>query len=85
MDCDCLPILPDRRSNPSVIPNAQRTQSLHNSERELVALLRTAILDIDQTRATSLRATASRYDWATLGPVYDDLFDQIARSGPATR
>jgi len=83
--CDCLPILPDRLSYPALVPGDYRARCLYTTEAELVRLLRDAVRRVDETRATSLRAVAARYDWAAMAPLYDSTLDQIARAAAVAR
>ncbi len=76
--CDCFPILPRRLSYPELIPESLHPLCLYDGFEGLLARLREAILQIEATRAISLRAAMARFDWRQLAPQYDDLLQDVA-------
>jgi len=71
MYCGCFPILPRRLAYPQFVPECYQDRCLYRDHDELVALLTQAILQIGETRATSLRQDVARYDWTIMAPEYD--------------
>ena len=77
--CASLPILPRRLAYPQFIPACYHDRCLYDDQEGLVALLERAIVDIEATRAASLRAAVARYDWSIMAPEYDRRLEHIAR------
>ena len=76
--CGCFPILPRRLSYPELIPDAVQDACLYDDFEGLLDRLRQAILDIDRTRAFSLRQQMARFDWRVMAPRYDTLLAEVA-------
>ena len=79
--CGCFPILPRRLSYPELIPPEHHRSCLYDDERHLLDLLRSAVQDIETTRAFSLQEAMASFDWQQMAPRYDDILRQV----PAAR
>jgi glycosyltransferase involved in cell wall biosynthesis len=77
--CDCHPLLPDRLAYPEHIPAEVRDLHLYQNHNQFVNMLRERILDIDGTRAATVREHVSRYDWGVIAPAYDRFFEALVR------
>jgi len=77
--CGCYPVLPHRLSYPEIIPPPYHTSCLYE-DLGLLARLRWALVHPDQARkvAAELRPAVARFDWAEMGPRYDERFSRIA-------
>jgi glycosyltransferase involved in cell wall biosynthesis len=79
--CHTLPILPHRLSYPELIPARYHDQCLYENEAGLLERVRRALLHPEESAltATALAATAARYAWHKVAPVYDGFFLTLAR------
>ena len=75
--CGCLPILPHRLNYPELIPAEWHDRCLYDDFDGLLARLRAAIAD--PTAPQALRASAARFDWQTLAPVYDAFMAEAGK------
>jgi glycosyltransferase involved in cell wall biosynthesis len=80
--CDCFPVLPDRLTYPELIPSEYHDACLYHDFDGLLAHLRQAITQMEETRRFSLRAQVARYDWQEMAPRYDNLFEQVSTARP---
>jgi glycosyltransferase involved in cell wall biosynthesis len=80
----CFPVLPDRLSYPELIPKPHHDTCLYEDFDGLFARLRWALTNSNDARAVAseLRPSVARFDWRTMGPVYDEQFSALA-AGPA--
>ena len=74
--CGARPVLPRRLSYPELLP-PDRTDCLYDDFPGLLTRLRDAIQAPEAL--SNLRPAAARFDWSVLGPVYDDLLEEVAR------
>jgi glycosyltransferase involved in cell wall biosynthesis len=74
MYCNCCPILPHRLAYPEHIPPEYHEDFFYRDFEDLLAMLRHRITNIDETRRIETRHLISHYDWATMAPRYDVLF-----------
>ncbi len=74
--CNCTPLLPRRLAYPEHLPAALQDQFLYSDFNDLLKRLRVLLKKPCQETA-ALRAHVANYDWAKLGPRYDDLFTRI--------
>ncbi len=67
------PVLPARLSYPELIPVEHHETCLYDDFEELVSILRTALLNRDESRRTAaaLAAATAVYDWTNMAPRYD--------------
>lgn len=79
MYCDCFPILPRRLAYPQFIPAFYRHRCLYDDQEALVALLERAAVEIEATRATTLRPAVVGYDWSIMAPAYDRRLEALAQ------
>ena len=81
--CRTHPLLPNALSYPELIPDSFHSDCLYQQDRELVQLLKRAILDPDRSihLAGLLASEMDRFDWRQLAPRYDD---ELARLGSAS-
>jgi glycosyltransferase involved in cell wall biosynthesis len=76
--CECRPVAPRRYNYPDLVPPAWHESSLFDDEPGLLRLLRQAIT-APRTADGAGRASASRFDWATVAPVWDSAIESMAR------
>ena len=75
--CNCYPLLPKRLAYPEHIPENCHDRFFYDGFDDLVARLEKLILNIDQVRQENIQPFVSRYDWQTMAPIYDDLFEAM--------
>jgi glycosyltransferase involved in cell wall biosynthesis len=76
--CGATPVLPRRLSYPELIPPEFHASCLYDDFAGLLARLRAFL-----TRAApppELRRAMARFDWSEMGPVYDDLLNDVAEN-----
>ena len=73
MYCGCLPILPDRLAYPEHFPPEVKQAYFYQSEAELAAMLRSAILEYPRKPQTDIRTIAQKYDWNKMIREYDEF------------
>jgi glycosyltransferase involved in cell wall biosynthesis len=80
MYCACFPVLPRRVAYPEVVPGEYQELCLYDGFADLVARLRWSLEHPDARVASlpELRRAAARFDWQYLGPVYDDVLEDIS-------
>jgi hypothetical protein len=78
--CNCYPLLPNRLAYPELIPAEFHAHHFYDGFDDLVDRLDTAIRNIKNIRAQSLRPLAEKYDWRSMAPVYDSCLAQIKNS-----
>jgi glycosyltransferase involved in cell wall biosynthesis len=80
--CGCFPVLPRRLSYPELVPPPYHEACLYEDREGLLARLRWALAHPDRARALAaqLRPAVARFDWAQMGPCYDEAMDRIARA-----
>jgi glycosyltransferase involved in cell wall biosynthesis len=83
--CHCFPILPDRLSYPELLPAASHEACLYQDYDGLLARLRHALLNVEETRSRSLRAEVARYDWSQMAPEYDRRLALVAQEAARGR
>ncbi len=85
--CGCFPVLPHRLAYPELIPQAYHEVCLYDdvggSGEGLLARLRWALTHLEQTRALAaeLRPAIARFDWAEMGPRYDEALAALVGGG----
>ena len=79
--CGCFPVLPCRLVYPELLPPSYHEACLYKDFEGLLARLRWALAHPDQTcaLATELNPVVARFDWAVLGPRYDETLAALAR------
>ena len=77
--CGCFPILPRRLAYPELVPPAYHEGCLYEDFEGLVARLRWALANLEQAHAVAaaLRPVVARFDWAELGPQYDQVLESV--------
>ena len=75
--CDCFPVLPHRLTYPDYVSPAYHARCLYHDFDGLVALLRAAIQQIEQTRQVSFCDRVARYDWSETAVVYDTVLESL--------
>jgi glycosyltransferase involved in cell wall biosynthesis len=80
--CGCFPVLPRRLSYPELVPQPYHEACLYEDREGLLTRLRWALVHPDQARALAaqLRSAVARFDWAEMGPRYDEAMEGVARS-----
>ncbi|MEZ4600323.1 MAG: DUF3524 domain-containing protein [Syntrophotaleaceae bacterium] len=81
MYCHCHPLLPKRLAYPEHIPEPFRDDFFYRDQSDLLRRLKRLLLDPRLVQRGGTRRFVEGYDWSVLGPVYDALFDDIARDG----
>ncbi len=86
MYAGCVPVAPRGLNYPYLVPKELHDVCLFESEAEFRELLRARLVGrrpTDGERAT-LREAARRYDWAVVGPEWDEQLRLLARCSFAT-
>jgi glycosyltransferase involved in cell wall biosynthesis len=80
--CGCFPVLPRRLSYPELVSQPYHEACLYEDRQGLLTRLRWALVHPGQARALAaqLRSAVARFDWAEMGPRYDEAMEGIARS-----
>ena len=75
----CFPILPRRLVYPELLPPAYHEGCLYEDFEGLVARLQWALANLEQAHAVAaaLRPVVARFDWAELGPRYDQVLESV--------
>jgi glycosyltransferase involved in cell wall biosynthesis len=76
--CGATPVLPRRLSYPELIPATFHARCLYDDYPGLLARLRACTTCPEPLPA--LRGAMARFDWSALGPVYDDLLEDVAEN-----
>jgi glycosyltransferase involved in cell wall biosynthesis len=76
--CDCYPLLPRRLAYPEHVPPERHGDHLYDNFGDLVAMLADRIEHIGDTRMTETRSFVAGYDWETMAPRYDGVFQAVA-------
>ena len=76
-----FPVLPNRLSYPEILPEEFHTFCLYENKQELVEQLRWAISHPKESKnlAQKLASIMLRYDWAQMGPLYDDVLNRCLK------
>jgi glycosyltransferase involved in cell wall biosynthesis len=79
--CGCFPVLPRRLTYPELVPEAYHEACLYGDREGMLTRLRWALVEPDQARALAaqLRSAVARFDWAEMGPRYDEVMEGVAR------
>jgi glycosyltransferase involved in cell wall biosynthesis len=85
--CGCFPILPRRLSYPELIPSIYHDACLYDDFDGLLVRLRRALIHVQETREFTLEEHMVRFDWRTMAPHYDALFERVLAQAarPATQ
>jgi hypothetical protein len=81
--CGAWPVLPRRLSYPELIPPELRPNCLYDDFDGLLARLRSALASPEP--GSELHAAMTRFDWSVMGPVYDDLMENMAENRGLTQ
>ena len=75
-----FPLLPDRLVYPERLPVTHHARCLYDGHDDLVAKLTWALTHPGETRrlAASLHGTMAAFDWAAVGPLFDDRLEIVA-------
>lgn len=68
----CFPILPDRLAYPEHLSIDRQDRHLYTGLDDFVKKLELAVVNIEETRGTNLKAQVERYGWDKMAPLYDD-------------
>ena len=80
MYCNTYPLLPDRLAFPEHIPVEKKKQFIYQNFDELLAKLKTALMQIEQSRAVNVQQYVQQYDWSVQAPLYDAEFEELANN-----
>lgn len=77
--CGCFPVLPKRLTYPELVPPSHHQACLYEDYEGLLARLRWALAHLDRARALAneLRPAIARFDWAEMGPRYDEALSAL--------
>ena len=73
--CGAYPILPRRLAYPELLPESYHSKHLYNNEDDLYELLKESIKDITMVREYSMGDWIQKFDWNSMAPSYDKLFN----------
>jgi glycosyltransferase involved in cell wall biosynthesis len=76
--CGAAPVLPDRLSYPELIPPDFHARCLYDDFAGLLARLRA--FSTNPEPLPGLQPALARFDWSVMGPVYDDLLEDVAKN-----
>lgn len=79
--CGCLPVTPARYNYPALVPTRLHGRCLYETEAELVERLRVALADPPDA-GEALRASAARFGWTEVGPIWDAEIERLAAARP---
>jgi glycosyltransferase involved in cell wall biosynthesis len=77
MYCECAPLLPNGLNYPHLVPAAQHSVCLYDSEQEFIDKLRNAVLGAELDTGP-LRRAATRYDWSTVAAQCDTAISDLS-------
>jgi len=75
--CGCRPLLPERLAYPELIPEKSRNEVFYNGYDGFLTRLRDLLVN-PIPEDERLRASMLRYDWETMAPQYDRVFERLA-------
>jgi len=75
--CGTWPILPDRLTYPELIPIKSQKEHLYVNKSDFYKKIIWAIQNCKRIRKTNLSAIAQQFDWQTMAPFYDKVFNTI--------
>ena len=73
--CGAYPILPRRLAYPELLPESYHSNHLYDSEDDLYEMVKGCIQDITMVREHSMGDWIRKFDWNTMAPSYDKLFN----------
>ena len=76
--CGATPVLPNRLSYPELIPPELTAHCLYDDFAGLLVKLRACLMQT--APSPELRRAMARFDWSEMGPVYDDLLQDVAEN-----
>jgi glycosyltransferase involved in cell wall biosynthesis len=76
--CGAAPVLPNRLSYPELIPPDYHAHCLYDDFAGLLARLRAFLTNPEPL--PGLQRALARFDWSMMGPVYDDLLEDVAKN-----
>jgi glycosyltransferase involved in cell wall biosynthesis len=79
MYCGCFPVAPRRLSYPEIIRPAYHEACLYETTEDLLERLRLVLTEPERARdlACQIRKTVTRFDWAEVGPRYDEAMMDV--------
>lgn len=85
--CGCFPVLPRRLAYPELVPQLYHEACLYEDFEGLLARLRWALAYPGQARALAVefRPAVARFDWARMGPRYDNVMVEAVARGKVKR
>lgn len=85
--CGCFPVLPHRLAYPEIIPSKHHEDCLYEDFEGLLARLRWALARPDQAHALAgeLCPAVARFDWAEMGPRYDQALAEVVYASQNVR
>ena len=73
--CCAYPILPRRLAYPELLPESYHSNHLYDSEDDLYEMVKGCMQDITMVREHSMGDWIRKFDWNTMAPSYDKLFN----------
>lgn len=71
--CGCWPVLPRRLNYPALVPLGWHSETIYDTDDELLPLLRARLAD-PHPAPPDLRAHVAQFDWQQMAPRYDAAF-----------
>lgn len=75
--CGCRPLLPRRLAYPELMPETLHGTVFYDGEDEFVVRLDSMLRAPAPVAGESLRTAMRRFDWATMAPICDRVFENV--------
>ena len=76
MAAGCVPCVPNRYNYPALVPDTLHERLLWEDEADFFSKL-AALLTGELPREATLRASAARFDWSRVVPLWDEAIDRL--------
>ncbi len=77
MYCNVYPLLPHRLTYPELLPKSFHKNHIYKDNLDLLKKLKEYISNINENRGMEFRRIAQPFDWDTMAPAYDNLFNKL--------
>lgn len=75
--CGCRPLLPRRLAYPEHVPEELHPDVFYDTPDRFLIMLRESIKSPGTDHSEAFRKHVSRYDWSSVAPLYDGLFEDL--------